>query len=651
MKSKKRLLLVIFASIFIFHPFLFAEKHYDYVISPKTDIYFGHISFSEIKHDGKDPVVIREGEESPEVAVVNFPLLPGDMVRTSDTRMCEIQFDTGTIIRLDVNTELKIETILADSLSARKKITNLLLNKGQLYIMYKRYSLPEIFQVVTPNAAVKMYHWTVAVIDAREDGSTAIQINLGKADVKYGTDADNIQETKVMKSESLTVTKDHKPLLGEVEEDVDFGQWNESMNKNFEKFHEGISALPKPISRFPPAVRYFAQKYSSLYGEWVWDDLYGYVWRPFYNDRYPWGTWSPYYYGSWREASGQLFWVPEEPWGWVPYHLGLWVWSKKHGWLWIPGSAFAPAWVTWSFYMDYYWWSPWSLYDWYYQGLYGYPYYYSGGSYYGYRVYYLPPAEGKKPKTLTKIRKDQLKRNQTLSSQVPKELKSIVKRAIVELKNGNPEALESLRRIQDSTVVVRKEDLNATRIQRRTLNYRDISPQLPNFNLPSRVPSDPYREAVRAFRKNEASASLEDRVVRQILTFQWGKIPQPSKISSQAFRSSMGNQSRMRFRDWNPDVRVAQRARVTIKYDSRHNEVRCPELKLTSRTARVMRNPMASFSSSRSGSSSGSSSGVSSSSGSSSSSSSSSRGTHSSGSKSSSSGSKSSGSRGSTKKH
>jgi hypothetical protein len=32
----------------------------------------------------------------------------------------------------------------------------------------------------------------------------------------------------------------------------------------------------------------------------------------------------------------------------VPYHLGLWHWDKQAGWVWIPGSAFAPAWVTWS---------------------------------------------------------------------------------------------------------------------------------------------------------------------------------------------------------------------------------------------------------------------------------------------------------------
>ena len=39
----------------------------------------------------------------------------------------------------------------------------------------------------------------------------------------------------------------------------------------------------------------------------------------------------------------------------------------------------------------------------------------------------------------------------------------------------------------------------------------------------------------------------------------------------------------MRFRDWNPDLRVARSLGVRIEYSSVRNEVRCPELRLTSR--------------------------------------------------------------------
>jgi len=143
-----------------------------------------------------------------------------------------------------------------------------------------------------------------------------------------------------------------------------FESWNNEINERFTELHKGITPLPQPVQKLPSAVFYFAQHYSSTYGEWIWDDYFGYVWRPFYNDNYPWGNWSPYVYGQWTYLNGSLFWVPQEPWGWVPYHLGIWQWDKEKGWLWIPGSTFAPAWAVWDFYFGYYSWRPWVMTDW-----------------------------------------------------------------------------------------------------------------------------------------------------------------------------------------------------------------------------------------------------------------------------------------------
>ena len=71
--------------------------------------------------------------------------------------------------------------------------------------MYKRYSRPEIFQVITANAALKMVHKMVAMINAREDGSTDIQVKFGKTYVAYGPDEQKINEKKINKSGKLTL--------------------------------------------------------------------------------------------------------------------------------------------------------------------------------------------------------------------------------------------------------------------------------------------------------------------------------------------------------------------------------------------------------------------------------------------------------------
>jgi len=615
---KKGVLISLFVFMFIiFCPsFIHSDSHYKYVNSPKTDIYFGHVSYVEVQNDGKDPVVLSAENPSPEIAVLNFPLVPGDTIKTTGSRRCEIQFDTGTIIRLDLDTELKIETVLAHSLSSSKKITNLVLAKGRIYIMYKRYNYPEVFQVMTPNSAVKMNHNTVAVINTGEDESTEVQIKKGKAYILYGLDEQNSKQRKMKKSQKLTVSKNHLILVDKYRTDVDFELWNEHMNENFETLHEGRNFLPKPIERYPKAVVYFAQKYSNLYGEWMWDNLYGYVWRPFYNDKYPWGNWSPYLYGQWRALDGQLFWVPQESWGWVPYHLGLWTWDKKNGWLWIPGDAFAPAWATWDFYMGYYTWRPWYLWDWYfmdsfYGGFYG-NYYYSGYYYpQFYREGTIHFADNRKV-TLRKIHKDQLEQKGNSSYPLPKKMKKAYGNVVSALKKGDKRVFDSLGKVPEQMVIIKKEHLNNSKIQNKAIRFTQFSPEIQREFLTSKFNKDTNRQALNTFRKNNliayvgkglTSSKSENtgKVARSIkehvftektaVRSQGMATGQKTAVSGKRTDSSREkqtrilrqNHSKVRFRDWNPDVKAAQRAGVSIKYSSRTNEVFCPELRISSR--------------------------------------------------------------------
>ncbi|UCC39187.1 MAG: FecR domain-containing protein [Candidatus Aminicenantes bacterium] len=607
-----------------------SKSQYEYVNSPKSKIYFGHISFDNVKYDGKDPIVIREGRTSSEIAVLNLPLAPGDTIRSTDIRRCEIQLDTGTIIRLGLNTELKIETILAQSLSSKQSITNFVLNQGQIYIMYKQYDKREVFQVITPNAAVKMKHKSVAFINAKEDASTDIHVKEGKADILYGPKESLMVEKEVKKSQKLTVSPDHFLLGGWYEDDVDFELWNENMNENFLELHKGISFIPAPIQTINKAVFNFAQKFSNQYGEWVWDSLYGWVWRPFYNDSYPWGNWQPYFYGQWREVNGELFWVPQESWGWVPYHLGYWVWNKKLGWLWIPGSVFAPAWAAWDFYMGYYTWRPWSMTDWYYyRGYYSPGYTYARDGYYPYYFYYTGEGDQGGRKVLTRIRKDQLKRKQGSAYKLPSELKRIYSRITAAIEKRDERILESMRKVSDQMIIVKREDLNSRKIQNKAIRLGDIATE----RIAVKPVNNSYKEAVRAFNRNSMVADLKEKVTntiygvkkmrdrtfpvrsRQFETVEKTSVSKkPSSIQKPvlsgkdaAFRKGEKETSvtpkstkpirrtpSLRFRDWNPDAKVALKAGVSIKYISRNNEIRCPELRISSRNGVVYRNGISS---------------------------------------------------------
>ncbi len=592
---------------------LSADDNYKVIGSPDA-FYFGHISLVEAKAEGQGVKVWREGQASPEDAVLNLPIGPGDTIRTPADARCEIQFDTGTIVRLDLDTELKIETVLARSLSSAAQISNLVLNRGRIYVMYKEYGSHETFQVLTANAAVKMKHNTVALIKAGSDGSTDTQVKNGKASLLYGPDPSSLRKQDVEKMKRMVVLKDNQSQLATYVADSDFELWNEDINARFEELHKGQNILPKPVQKLPKAVFYFAQNYGNAYGEWLWDDMYGYVWRPFLNQNiYPWG-WQPYFYGRWSMFGGQLYWVPDEPWGWIPYHLGIWQWDEKLGWVWMPGSLFSPAWVDWEFFYGYASWRPWSLFDWYDQWLYGYqgsPFFYMDGSWYyyfpGYPTAGSPGLDGSP--VLTQINKNQLKDpTRTSLTMSGKQLKSAYDRFVAAYKHNDPRVLNSLKQAPNHLVMVPKADLRAPRLQDKASRWDAVAKTQnipPARQDPKTVvrPVNPAREAVRIFRMGESAPAKPAATARAAAGPSAPPAPKAGVVTpvpaGAPFRSnapvarvqspavsrtieSLKSQGRQSFRDWNPDVRLARELGVRIEYSSSRTEVRCPELRISS---------------------------------------------------------------------
>ena len=628
-RNTQHIMFLAFISLsFLFIP-SFLLSQYKYIHEPDADIYFGHISYTEVKNDGKDPMVIREGRKVAEVAVLNLPLAPGDTIQTTDSSRCEIQFDTGTIVRLDVNTLLTIETVLAQSLSSWDKVTNLVLHRGHIYIMYNRYSARELFQVKIPYAAVKVKNGTVAMVKAAEEGGAEVQVASGKVFVMYGPDEHKFEEKKVNKSQRLVISKNNEAVPGEFVRDSDFEKWNTSINKNFEELHKGKAFIPEPILKYPPAVVYFARAYSNLYGEWIWDEYFGWVWKPGYD--YPSGIWQPYYYGMWREINGQLFWVPEEPWGWVPYHLGVWHWHEKKGWIWIPGSLFAPAWVAWGGYSDYYFWRPWSLWDWYFSyEFYGFGPYSSWGYYSPYWFYYdeFDNGQGSSRPVLKQVSKKQMQKKTTSPYPLPKEIKNAYRNLISTTKGKGVNADELSRNIHKHSVFVKGKDLNSQKIQEKIISSEKILKQREpsrsrEENAPVRIARDPYQGAVVAFQRNVRASELENYIVpsltrlkekpadlRKGVTFSERKADLSAGTRFDAKSTPLSNRealpnlkerytfspgetkfsrSTLVFRDWNSDVSTARKMGMSITYSSRNNEIRCPELGISLRTMAASR--------------------------------------------------------------
>ncbi len=104
-----------------------------------------------------------------------------------------------------------------------------------------------------------------------------------------------------------------------------------------------VVTSPEP----PPVVviQSEADFYEPLtaYGRWVVVAGYGRCWVPARVE----AGWRPYANGYWQRTDAGWYWASEEPWGWATYHYGRWDFTMEHGWVWIPQTQWAPAWVAW----------------------------------------------------------------------------------------------------------------------------------------------------------------------------------------------------------------------------------------------------------------------------------------------------------------
>lgn len=83
----------------------------------------------------------------------------------------------------------------------------------------------------------------------------------------------------------------------------------------------------------------------SAYGTWVQYPGYGLVWRP--SVGVVGASFRPYSHGHWEYTEWGWTWVDHHPFGWATGHYGRWFYDARQGWLWVPGTTWGPAWVTW----------------------------------------------------------------------------------------------------------------------------------------------------------------------------------------------------------------------------------------------------------------------------------------------------------------
>src|SRR5262245_7319975 len=80
----------------------------------------------------------------------------------------------------------------------------------------------------------------------------------------------------------------------------------------------------------------------SPYGYWVDDPVMGRVFIPDV------ASYVPYRVGHWQYTNLGFVWISNEPFAWATSHYGRWAFSNVFNrWVWLPDTAWGPAWVDW----------------------------------------------------------------------------------------------------------------------------------------------------------------------------------------------------------------------------------------------------------------------------------------------------------------
>ena len=116
-----------------------------------------------------------------------------------------------------------------------------------------------------------------------------------------------------------------------------------------------LPALPKTEASAQVSVNFFYDNLGSD-GYWLDVDGYGYCWQP--NVAVSNRSWRPYADGYWGYTDLGWTWISYEPFGWATYHYGRWARLRNHGWVWVPGYEWGPAWVSWRTGGNYVGWAP-----------------------------------------------------------------------------------------------------------------------------------------------------------------------------------------------------------------------------------------------------------------------------------------------------
>lgn len=277
-----------------------------------------------------------DGEEA---LTRGIPVAEGDVVESRGRGV--LQLGDGTRIAFGNATKFQVAALFTDRKGERQVL--LRLDYGRLRVMVGTQSDARI-RIDTPSGTLSLADGSSASCEVDREHSVQVRVHRGRG--RFINEADRATLTA---GERLTVYGNQDRLdrvrsFNTYDSDA-FDDWCLDHLRPRRTAHSEY--IPREISSYADDL--------DDNGDWIYvDETSSWCWQP----RGLSAEWRPYWQGRWGAYSGGMTWIADEPWGYVTHHHGRWGWSGRHGWYWVPGVYYSPAWVAWNTYDTYFGWAP-----------------------------------------------------------------------------------------------------------------------------------------------------------------------------------------------------------------------------------------------------------------------------------------------------
>ncbi len=313
-------------------------------------------AYARVRHlEGRVSLFADSGLLDDEVDI-NTPVGPGDVLETEAGSRLELQLADGSLVRLDESSRLSI-LALADGQIRYENRTLLSLDAGAVAVELSSFDPDDkVFRIDTDAATVFLLEDGSYRVDAGAGGGTQVRSRAGVAEVLAAD-----QSTLVRSGESTFVAPGYAADAPRVASTRGGDAFDRYLEQRRLAYLDQVRGAGRSYAAYDEDIPVVVRPYMvelDAYGSWRHHPGYGVIWVPVVRT-----GWRPYYHGRWVYRPFGWTWVSYDPWGYAPYHYGRWEYLPGYGWSWLPGSVYAPAWVSWGYYGGYVGWCPLGWYD------------------------------------------------------------------------------------------------------------------------------------------------------------------------------------------------------------------------------------------------------------------------------------------------